>query len=966
MPAPTAAPGIAVSSSIAYYVARADVTRGGYCYNAPPSVTFSTPVWNSTTTPTTQPAGYRPAKALSYLNQSSVAEVRVTDSGKYYPKPPSVELGDSYGKGAALTAFLDIPDSALSDPTNSPFTGITQWEVITAPSAVADDGSDDYKTWYCAFNGRYSGTTTAGNNYLGYPSFGGLWFFPYGTSLWGYGFNVSTNAGRGPLTYVVSGTQSGTGARIGFTFSGAQFYGGPGSAGKLFFYGARSLASVKPARFGYGYADSDVITIKIPAASGDATRDIYINGYPTGSSLNTAAPRYSVKSIQINTVTAGGVTTAVAGSGYTVAPQLKIVSNSGFGAYATCVVTDGKITSISLENGGSGYKTPPTVEVVSGGAEVFPLARPHLRGKYQCYYRFVDGTPAANGGPLVSVLSPVKEADAGNGTDKLTWTIPAVPLPANDPAVGIEIWRSTGDQALTLYKVATVTSGATTFVDDLTDDELRDPDRSGYAAMPIVLPNGELNAMRFVPPPTDKSAVVLFQDRYWYAVDTGGNQPNTILYSEVDEPDSVPAINEVIVQQSSGDNDSIRAIIPFGSTLLLMQSRHVFSLMFAKNPVLDAQITPVGYRGALNQRCWDIHEGVCYVMDRYGIYAIDPSGQIESLTDGIANMFRDDIDMAKTTWNFVTVDPRTRTLKAFVVFSSDLNSASTAPYFPTRALCYCIPTKSWHIETFPQRLTGATRLALNATGDGDFRSVYAGRMGAYAMDVGGADVGYGAVISVSLANRGTGYGSDTKVSISSSSAGCGAEFQPSINGKGEITAIWITNPGFGYSAGSLAITGSGTEASATYAVCSTQQSIAPTYRLKTGAAAYQNDAANPKAGVVASRQVRLYYKPQPATCQVAMRLYYNNSALPRPNVAPRDRGAGFRLSTIDSGSRLDIGAATPRYGSDDGVASTALAGRTVDDMNGTDRAVSVEIIGARMNSDPVVIYDLEVDGTGGK
>jgi len=97
-----------------------------------------------------------------------------------------------------------------------------------------------------------------------------------------------------------------------------------------------------------------------------------------------------------------------------------------------------------------------------------------------------------------------------------------------------------------------------------------------------------------------------------------------------------------------------------------------------------------------------------------------------------------------------------------------------------------------------------------------------------------------------------------------------------------------------------------------------------------------------------------------------MRLYYNNSTLPRPNVAPRDRGTGFRLSAIDSGARLDMGTATSRYGSDDGVASSQLAGRTVDDVSGTDRNVSVEIIGARMNSDPVVIYDLEVDGAGGK
>ena len=37
---------------------------------------------------------------------------------------------------------------------------------------------------------------------------------------------------------------------------------------------------------------------------------------------------------------------------YLVAPELKIVSETGFGAYATCTVKDGRIDTVTIENKG--------------------------------------------------------------------------------------------------------------------------------------------------------------------------------------------------------------------------------------------------------------------------------------------------------------------------------------------------------------------------------------------------------------------------------------------------------------------------------------------------------------------------------------------------------------------------------------------------------------------------------------
>jgi hypothetical protein len=73
-----------------------------------------------------------------------------------------------------------------------------------------------------------------------------------------------------------------------------------------------------------------------------ANKTIIIEGYPPGHANNTSTPRFSIKSITITN----------AGSGYVVAPEIQITSASGFGAYATCKVTNGAISSVLLSQAG--------------------------------------------------------------------------------------------------------------------------------------------------------------------------------------------------------------------------------------------------------------------------------------------------------------------------------------------------------------------------------------------------------------------------------------------------------------------------------------------------------------------------------------------------------------------------------------------------------------------------------------
>lgn len=934
MDAPVASPSVTVNPAMAYYVARVDVQKPGAVYNAPPVITFST----SKTLP---PGIGKAAKAKAYLAQAGLSEVRVDDGGKYYPEPPSISLSNSHGKDGVIEAVLNgYPEPR---PCNDATSGITYWEVATFP----DEASYP--------------------NYADRPKFAGLDFAPTEIEITGNGTFSATPFGadtlptlsRGvyvrsssgfanKLTYTVTGAGAGTCAKLRISWTGAVWESttaGFAGGGYSIWQGATGVRSVSVVQNGEGFASDATVTVTINSVNGSPFA-LELRGYGPDSPGNLSPDTYSVKELVIKNK----------GSGYVVAPLIQIISNSGFGAYGTVTVKDGKLDTATLENCGGGYRSPPEVRILSGGAEAFAVARPHLRGKYQCYCRYIDDTPEDRGGPIPSSLSPVLEVDCGEGATSLTWSV-AAPV---GRATKIEYWRTTGNQATTLYRVLT-TANSTPYLDDLTDDELRDANRDGYEAMPILLPNGEENANRFTPPPSDKAVVVRFQDRHWYGVDTSGKEPNSVYFSEVDEPESVPKVNELVLQQNARDADSVRALIPYGSTLLVMQARHAYSLTFSRQPLLDAQVSPIAYRGCLNQRCWEIHNGICYVMDQYGVYSVSPSGGIEPISDAIEDVFQHRIDFGSGTWYFLTVDPVLHAVRAFVSFKGE-----GAGGYPSVALCYSTETKTWWMERYPQRITAGTPVRMS---NGDFRCVYGGQGGGYILGEGSYDQARGAILSVSLTNRGRGY---TVPPTITAIGGTGARFQAALTGDGQLAAIWIVNPGYGYTSGTLYISDPDDASHAAPQRAVATFTATPLtidtpafipYRYKTGLAELTSDANSPKGGSVEPRNISITYEPLTTSCEANIRLFYNNSPHPRRNVAGRDRGTGVRHITVDHAARLDM-ARSPQTSSDDSGVRTALfAGKTITDMKSSDRHVAVELSGVRKDAEPVVIHELNVYGT---
>ena len=669
--APKTKPTIVIDSTQSYYIARIDIIDTGNGYNIPPSVYIGEPG-----------VGGRQAKAISRIADAQVSEIEVTDGGSGYTKAPCVKLtdtpnGPATGTGAAAAIELEA-GAAKGDPE----TGIVYWEISQLPTWF----------WLC---------------------------------LSGY-----AREGKGIIVNAVGG--SGTGAKAIFWVDGGPYVGNclkQNSDGTdLADFGVR----VQVYDFGQGYKPDDVVTATVKTANSfqagigfngprcDTVQEcqliaegitLYSPKAPDKLTIIEANP-YKQKKIK-TTVTKGG-------SGYLTPPIFQTEDGDIINTEVDC---EGRVTKLKLAQPNKLYLFPPKLIDTSGdvgGATALAIVRPNFRGKYQCYYRFVDESlTKEQGGPLYSDLSPVTEVDCGDCAKKISWSN----IPSAAQSTHVELWRSTSNQAITLFRVAKLPIGSASFTDTLSDYDLTNADRADFEGMPILLSDGRLNANRFGVAPTDMAVGVVFQDRLFLGVDTSGKRPNTLYYSEADQPESVPEVNELVLQTNLRDTDYVTALAPFAGALMVFQSRHCHRLNFVKRPELDATSSLVAYRGCLSQRAWDIWLGEMYVIDDCGIYKLDPQGQVEDLSAAIATLFRTNtdegqytIDFAKKEWFFIRADKDQGVIRIHVSFTGDEGT------FPTRQIVYDPDSKAFWLEKYPYTFSAAAQVR---TLDGSITTVTA-------------------------------------------------------------------------------------------------------------------------------------------------------------------------------------------------------------------------------------------------
>lgn len=483
-----------------------------------------------------------------------------------------------------------------------------------------------------------------------------------------------------------------------------------------------SLGSVIPAVQGSGYTNGAVISFSGGGLTGAIGEVDITDGRVSGVRIVNPGSGATTGATATITAVSGGSSasalcimsyavtalTVTGGTGYAGSVPVSFSSISGSGAAAYCTANESGAPVSPVITARGAYAVKPTANVDGSTARAEALIREPMKGTYRCGFRYVDSTPISEGGPIPSSISSLVTVEAGTGAGTLNWSWSN--SAADSRAAAVELWRTSANQAVVLYRIALLerASGVlpTTHTDTMDEATLLDPTRSGYALMPITLPSGQLNAYRFAPPPTDMEDACWFQDRAWYGANTNGTRPNSLLFSEVDEPESVPDVNEVVIQNNTGSQDKVIALIPYGAMLLVAQERHMYRLTYVAQPVIDAAITLAGYRGLLNKRCWATFEGGLYCVDSFGMYGFDGS-TMEPLSVAVDDYWRDGvIDFSKSSNFFVQADSPSRVIRFHYCKPTDGTT-------PPRALCYSLATKTWWEETYPQGVGAAAVIRVN-------------------------------------------------------------------------------------------------------------------------------------------------------------------------------------------------------------------------------------------------------------
>lgn len=584
---------------------------------------------------------------------------------------------------------------------------------------------------------------------------------------------------------------------------------------------------------------------------------------------------------------------------------------------------------------------------------------------------------------IYSDFSPIVDVDAdsngGGRASQLNWTLPGVVPPTR--AEYVEFFRTSADQSLVFYRLdqyGVVANGTVTIQgsDTLSDEELFDIERPGYAALPVVLPNGGLNAFRFGTARNDMSVAVAWQDRLWYGVSTSGLDSNTVFFSEYDEFESCPDINEIPIQNNLPSTDYLTALVPFGSVLMAMQSSHCYSIGFNTDPSIDAIVTLAAHRGCLSQRAWDIFDEKLYAADERGVYAMSKNGEVESLSDTIRDFFDESrIDFAKRNSFHLRVDQRTNILRLWV------SLAGQSADYPTMALCYHIENEVWWTENWPNSITASTYYRPASSPD---LPVYGAIDGCIYQFSGLRDYTNRDLKSVTVTNGGSGYTSAPTVTAS---GGKGAELRAIIR-DGVVQEVLVVKGGYGYgtvlesgfnSAVSITFSGGGGSSAAATGVARDPNSgtandlpirlrTTVPYTVRTGPLELMYEGNARGGDGLVDRSITVTYQPLESNTTLNLREYYNNSPTPRSNLMRRDRGTGFVHDTSGAKTTLNMAATRSTLGLSTGLAKAQFAGRSMDDIGSADRHIAVELSGdaEEVQDNATVsrplIYALEVRG----
>ena len=416
---------------------------------------------------------------------------------------------------------------------------------------------------------------------------------------------------------------------------------------------------------------------------------------------------------------------------------------------------------------------------------------------------------------------------------------------------------------------------------------------------------------------------------------------NAVIYSELDEPESVPTesdgtiINIVTVQENTGDDDEMTGMIPFGAVCYVAKERHMYTLTFFDQPKITAAVGLLSQRGLVNQRCWAFHEAQCFVLDRQGPYIMSVGGEVKDIAERLRNRFRDTtIDWSKQDTFFVGVDPIHEKVYFCVCYTGDTGSR------PRRAMVYCIRSQTWSDDLYFSDLGGFAYLPISNT---------------VRLLSGGLDD------VVWIFNQGTTDGvtsqylaSITSASSSTTLTASGATFTSAMRG----CPVYVYE-GTGKGTGSLT-----TNSTSTTLTIESALTVDTTSRIMVGGIPVTMRLGIHEIAPLElqnQRGVEVVYLPTSGDCTLDIRRYWNHDTVAENNVTNEDGRGGNITWAVDSPNQvLNLKSARVADTKAAGWGRALFSGHWNDQMEGK-RWFAPEILWVAGDYSPI-LYSINVIG----
>lgn len=434
-----------------------------------------------------------------------------------------------------------------------------------------------------------------------------------------------------------------------------------------------------------------------------------------------------------------------------------------------------------------------------------------------------------------------------------------------------------------------------------------------------------------------------------YCIRPRPEERNQIYFSEDGEPESVPDINTLRLQQYTNVDDEVIGGMLHGPYMYVLMSSHIVRFSYAKLPDLDGDFSLAAQRGAFNQRCWDYVDDTAFLMDSEGAYMFD-GAQVEPISSQIEDLWRDGtIDFTASKQFWVKASPLEETVRFGVCYVGET--------YPQRALCYNYRLKAWWIDDFPQPFGAAVVVPLA----GRRRLVYGGANDTLHL----SGQGYADGVD-STTETGTMSGTVTSATANTLVDATASFTQTMVGapvaiiggrGKGQIryvasvattaltfTENWTTQP----------------DATSRYLV----GAIKATYR--SGILRMSPPESVARGGrtetVEARRAARLAWQPTAQSAKLFIRRYLNHNASPELNLNSRAINSTLSLVAGDPDAVQELQASIPGNPALTAQGFTRLEfdAPTEDDAI-VDRWISIEL-STYQARDPISIYNLQIQG----